>query len=71
MNRIKYHRVRLGMGVKELARRAGVSPTTLRSAEMGERNLQSRTINAIAHALGVTVDELFGAAEEVVAGPKV
>jgi transcriptional regulator with XRE-family HTH domain len=68
LNKIKLYRSRLGFTQHELARRAGVSPTTVYMAERGEGKLQAKTLHALAGALGVSVEDLL--AEEAVL-PKV
>lgn len=61
---LRERRITLGLTVKELAKRAGVSAVTLGSFEAGRSNPQGRTLKRLTNALnslGVTVpEEIFG-----------
>lgn len=60
-SRIRRECLRRGWDIVQLADAAGVSRTTLYHLEHGHtRRVRSSTINAIASALGVSVDELMG-----------
>jgi transcriptional regulator with XRE-family HTH domain len=58
--RIVYFRKRASMLQKELAEKAGISPTALNYYEKDKREPNVLTIIKIAKALGVTGDELIG-----------
>jgi transcriptional regulator with XRE-family HTH domain len=59
--RIRRECLRRGWDIVQLADAAGVSRTTLYHLEHGHtRRVRSSTINAIAGALGVSVDDLMG-----------
>ncbi len=48
-----------GMTTRGLAREAGISTETLNAIEHGRRQVQVRTLEKIARALGVEVKDLF------------
>src|SRR4051794_18759571 len=52
--RFRQARENLGVSQTLLARIAGVSPSTIRAAERGDRSLTVWTVHRIAQALGVT-----------------
>jgi transcriptional regulator with XRE-family HTH domain len=52
-------RERQGVGQAELARRAGVSVAHLNKLEAGNKAPNLTTLEALAHALGVKVGDLF------------
>lgn len=60
MNRIKDMREKAGIKQKELAERAMVSGPYLCDLENNRRGARPETMERIADALGVTVDELRG-----------
>lgn len=61
--RVKEVREKVGMTQEELSARSGVSRATICALEnQEERNTTSRTLNRLAVALGVSVDQLFFAA---------
>lgn len=45
---------------RELAEKAGVSPTTINQLETGKAEAQPRTVRKLAEALGVEPGELVG-----------
>lgn len=58
--RIREIREKMGMTQEELAARSGVSRQTISALENGtERSVLSKTLVAIAEALGTTVDKIF------------
>lgn len=58
LNRIKEVRESMGMTQKELAIRAGVSQPFIHDLENNNRGAKRETIERIANALGVSVDDL-------------
>lgn len=59
--RIRRIRTARGLSVRELAGRAGCSPSLLSQVERGVTTPSARVVYAVAHELGTTLDELFGA----------
>lgn len=59
MNRVRDLRLERGLSQEALARKAGLSLGAVRQVETGRRRPRLRTARAIAHALGVSVDEVF------------
>ena len=58
--RIREIREKLGMTQVELAKKSGVSRTTIYGLETGaEKITTTKTLNKLACALGVSVDEIF------------
>ena len=58
--KIKEWRELLGMTQEELAKKSGISRTTISALENGEdKNTSSKTLLAIAAALGTTVEKIF------------
>jgi transcriptional regulator with XRE-family HTH domain len=57
----KFKRMResKGMTTRGLAREAGISTETLNAIEHGRRQVQVRTLEKVARALGVEVKDLF------------
>src|SRR4051812_33103028 len=61
--RLRAIRLRQGIGVRELARRLDLSPSSISQIETGKIRPSVRTLYALASEFGVTVDEvLFGQA---------
>src|SRR5262245_61538960 len=59
--RLRAIRVRRGVGVRELARRLDLAPSSISQIETGKIGPSVRTLYALASEFGVTVDEvLFG-----------
>lgn len=59
-NKVRYWRQRRGMSIAELARRAGVTRTTIYRAERDQLgNPSLKTLTAIAQALEVNADAIF------------
>jgi transcriptional regulator with XRE-family HTH domain len=61
---IREARDRKGWSQAELARRCRVTPRYISSLEKDSRNLTLETLETICTALGVTVDELLGTAQQ-------
>lgn len=58
-NRVRELRLKTGLSQEELAFKAGVHRTYLGGIERGERNPSLKNIAALAHALNVTLSDLF------------
>ena len=56
-------RERLGLSLRELARRLEVSPSLVSQIETGKTQPSVRTLYAIVSELGVSLDEMFAAGE--------
>lgn len=54
---IKEFRKKAGLSQRELAKRAGLSSTTIQGYEHGTFRPKIKTLEKVAHALGVEVDE--------------
>lgn len=62
--KIREAREAAGMSQEELAKKSGVNRTTLSGLETGTlKNTSTKTLFAIAKALGVTVDAIFSAVD--------
>jgi DNA-binding XRE family transcriptional regulator len=57
-NPVRVWREHRGLSLRELGRRAGVSPQLLSEIETGKKEGSLRTLRAIARELGVELDEL-------------
>jgi transcriptional regulator with XRE-family HTH domain len=57
--RLRELRESKGWGLRELARRAGVNPSTVSTAENGQHSLSLANAKKIADALGVRVGDLL------------
>ncbi len=57
-NPVRVWREHRGLSLRELGRRAGVSPQLLSEIETGKKEGSLRTLRAIARELGVALDEL-------------
>jgi transcriptional regulator with XRE-family HTH domain/mannose-6-phosphate isomerase-like protein (cupin superfamily) len=57
--RLRAYRERAGIGVRELARRVGVSPSMVSQIETGKTQPSVSTLYAIVSVLAVSLDELF------------
>ncbi len=55
---IKFYRAKLNMTQEDLAQRTGVNRSYLASLECGKRNTTIKTVELLAHALGVSVEDL-------------
>lgn len=55
---IRLERAKQNITLNELAKRSGISPTTLSFLENGKKNYRMGTVAKIADALGVGVDDL-------------
>lgn len=59
--RIRYRRTELGLGLRELARRANMEPSQLSQIERGVRKeIRTDTLRRLAYHLGVTTDWIVG-----------
>jgi len=61
--RLREERERLGVSLRELARRVGVSPSLVSQIELDRVNPSVSTLYALVTELGMTMDEVFGDAE--------
>src|ERR671939_1437690 len=57
--RLRAIRLRQGIGLRELARRLDLSPSSISQIETGKMRPSVRTLYALASEFGVTVDELL------------
>jgi transcriptional regulator with XRE-family HTH domain len=57
--RLRALRKRRGWSQEELARRTGVARSTISEIESGRRDARGGTLGPIAHALGISVDQLL------------
>lgn len=67
---IRRRRNCLGISQEELAGRAGLHRTYIADIERGARNPSLESINKLAHALDVSIENLFAAADEAAAPQK-
>ena len=68
-SRLRQERERLGISLRELARRVGVSPSLVSQIELDRVNPSVSTLYALVRELGMTMSDVFGdspAAEQVV-----
>src|SRR2546427_9970522 len=63
--RLRAIRLRQGVGLRELARRLDLSPSSISQIETGKMQPSVRTLYAFAEELGVTVDEVLFASGPV------
>ena len=61
--RLRAHREQRGLSLRELARRLGVSPSAISQIETGKSRPSVSTLYSIVTELGMSLDELFGAAK--------
>ena len=59
-SRLRHERERLGISLRELARRVGVSPSLVSQIELDRVNPSVGTLYALVTALGMTMGEVFG-----------
>jgi transcriptional regulator with XRE-family HTH domain len=59
-NRLRTERERLGISVRELARRVGVSPSLVSQIELDRVNPSVSTLYALVTELGMTMSDVFG-----------
>jgi transcriptional regulator with XRE-family HTH domain len=59
-HRLRAERERLGVGLRELARRVGVSPSLVSQIELDRVNPSVSTLYAIVTELGMTMSDVFG-----------
>src|SRR5437016_13220621 len=57
--RLRAIRLRQGVGLRELARRLDLSPSSISQIETGKTRPSVRTLYAFASEVGVTVDEVL------------
>src|SRR5947209_18526678 len=57
--RLRAIRLRQGVGLRQLARRLDLSPSSISQIETGKMRPSVRTLYALASEFGVTVDELL------------
>jgi transcriptional regulator with XRE-family HTH domain len=58
-SRVREERLRQKIGVRELARRVGVSASLISQVELGKASPSVGTLYAIVNELGISLDELF------------
>ena len=63
-HRLRTERERLGIGLRELARRVGVSPSLVSQIELDRVNPSVSTLYAIVTELGMTMSDVFGEQRE-------
>jgi len=63
-DRIRMHRARLRLSQTELAKRIGISLTSMSAIEAGHTDPRASRIKALAKALGVSTDYLLGCEDE-------
>ena len=59
-SRLRAERERLGIGLRELARRVGVSPSLVSQIELDRVNPSVSTLYALVTELGMTMTDVFG-----------
>jgi len=59
-HRLRAERERLGIGLRELARRVGVSPSLVSQIELDRVNPSVSTLYSLVTALGITMSDVFG-----------
>jgi transcriptional regulator with XRE-family HTH domain len=59
-SRLRRERERLGIGLRELARRVGVSPSLVSQIELDRVNPSVSTLYALVTELGMTMSDVFG-----------
>jgi transcriptional regulator with XRE-family HTH domain len=59
-NRLRTQRERLGISLRELARRVGVSPSLVSQIELDRVNPSVSTLYALVSELGMTMSDVFG-----------
>ena len=59
-HRLRSQRERLGIGLRELARRVGVSPSLVSQIELDRVNPSVSTLYALVTELGMTMSDVFG-----------
>lgn len=59
-NRLRAERERLGISLRELARRVGVSPSLVSQIELDRVNPSVSTLYALVKELGMTMSDVFG-----------
>jgi transcriptional regulator with XRE-family HTH domain len=59
-HRLRAERERHGIGLRELARRVGVSPSLVSQIELDRVNPSVSTLYSLVTALGITMSDVFG-----------
>src|SRR5262245_62913668 len=68
-SRLRTERERLGIGLRELARRVGVSPSLVSQIELDRVNPSVSTLYALVTELGMTMSDVFGDSPPVALPP--
>jgi len=63
-NRLRAERERLGISLRELARRVGVSPSLVSQIELDRVNPSVSTLYGLVTELGMTMSDVFGDSRE-------
>jgi len=63
-DRIRMHRARLRLSQTDLAKRIGISLTSMSAMEAGHTDPRASRIKALAKVLGVSTDYLLGCEDE-------
>nr|DAW90263.1 MAG TPA: helix-turn-helix domain protein [Bacteriophage sp.] len=64
MNKVRAIRTEQGMSISALSRKTGISRSIIYQLEYGKRDVQISTAQRIAAALGCTLNDLFGTAQQ-------
>lgn len=64
MNKVRAIRTEQGMSISALSRKTGISRTIIYQLEYGRRDVRISTAQRIAAALGCTLNDLFGTAQQ-------
>ncbi len=64
MNKVRAIRTEQGMSISALPKKTGISRTIIYQLEYGKRDVQISTAQRIAVALGCTLNDLFGTAQQ-------
>lgn len=67
---LKHWRTKAGMTQEELAWRAGLHRTYVSGVERGVRNVSLQTISKLAHALDLSLSELFQPIDQLEKAPE-
>ncbi len=62
---VRYFRIRLGISQEEFANRCGLHRTYISDIERGNRNVGLCNIDAIAHGLSISLEELFAEVSKI------
>jgi transcriptional regulator with XRE-family HTH domain len=69
-NRLRAERERLGISLRQLARRVGVSPSLVSQIELDRVNPSVSTLYAIVTELGMTMSDVFGEPRDETPAPR-